>query len=147
MSDSSVRCHTSGTSSNGPLTPSFAPCGDQWLQKSLTAGRDALGDAWFDKYLVSPIWNFAIAPGVCGEVVYASVLVPSLDRVGHYFPLAIVAMLVARRLARHSSPAPRSVRSAHKSSYLTIYNAAGMLRRLAAEHSLGLKKGPGSNDC
>jgi type VI secretion system protein ImpM len=75
------------------IHPEFRTLWDQWLQECLTASRDGLGDAWLDKYLVSPIWSFALSPGVCGQAVYAGVLVPSVDRVGRYFPLAIVATL------------------------------------------------------
>jgi len=75
--------------------PEFRSLWDQWLQESLTASRETLGDLWLDKYLISPVWHFAISAGVCGQVVYAGVMVPSVDRVGRYFPLSIVASLSA----------------------------------------------------
>jgi len=44
-------------------------------------------------YLVSPLWRFVLAPGVCGPNAAAGVVMPSIDRVGRYFPLAVVALL------------------------------------------------------
>jgi len=64
---------------------------DEWLQSSLAHSRHALQDKWLDAYLTSPVWRFALAEGVCGTGAYAGVMVPSVDRVGRYFPLTIVA--------------------------------------------------------
>jgi type VI secretion system protein ImpM len=44
-------------------------------------------------YLTSPIWRFGLAPGVCGARGWGGVLMPSVDRVGRYFPMAVVAQL------------------------------------------------------
>src|SRR5262249_23889417 len=40
-----------------------------------------------------PIWRFALSPGLCGAGAATGVLMPSVDRVGRYFPLTIVAVL------------------------------------------------------
>jgi type VI secretion system protein ImpM len=66
---------------------------DAWLQECLAASRSALGDRWLDVYLTSPVWRFACAAGACGPEPVAGVIVPSVDRVGRYFPLTIVARL------------------------------------------------------
>jgi len=56
----------------------------------IAGSRDALGDAaWLDYYLTSPIWRFALRPGVIDEHAWAGVLVPSVDSVGRYFPLTL----------------------------------------------------------
>jgi type VI secretion system protein ImpM len=68
---------------------------DRWLQDCITASQSVLNESWLDKYLVSPMWRFAIPAGVCGQAVYCGVLVPSVDRVGRYFPLTVVAALPA----------------------------------------------------
>jgi type VI secretion system protein ImpM len=73
--------------------PGFLCVWDQWLQEGVAASRETLAESWLDVYLTSPAWRFAIAPGVCGDGGYAGVLVPSVDRVGRYFPLTIVAAL------------------------------------------------------
>lgn len=63
---------------------------DSWLQQCLAQSRETLGGAWLDTYLTSPVWRFALAPSVCGAEAVAGILVPSVDRVGRYFPLTIV---------------------------------------------------------
>jgi type VI secretion system protein ImpM len=68
---------------------------DAWLQKSLTESRTALGARWLDCYLTSPLWRFFLCEGVAGTASYAGVLLPSVDRVGRYFPLTVVAELPA----------------------------------------------------
>ncbi len=69
---------------------------DRWLQLCLDASRSALGERWLDVYLTSPVWRFACAPGACGEAPLAGVMAPSVDRVGRYFPLTVVAALPVR---------------------------------------------------
>jgi type VI secretion system protein ImpM len=79
------------------LEAGFVEAWDLWLGKSLQAQRDAMGDAWLDAYLQSPPWRFLLMPGVLSgfdsELVVAGVLMPSVDRVGRYFPLTIAATL------------------------------------------------------
>lgn len=62
---------------------------DAWLQGGLQCSRERLGAQWLEAYLCSPIWRFALAAGVCGEQGWAGVMIPSVDRVGRYFPLTL----------------------------------------------------------
>jgi type VI secretion system protein ImpM len=71
------------------LAPSFQQPWDAWLQAGMQASRLELGERWLATYLCSPIWRFALAPGVCGERACAGVLMPSVDRVGRHFPLTV----------------------------------------------------------
>ena len=71
----------------------FVDAWDAWLQECLHVSRQQLGERWLDIYLTSPVWRFLLAEGVCGESAYAGVMLPSVDRVGRYFPLTIVAPL------------------------------------------------------
>ncbi len=73
------------------LPASFTRAWDDWLQAAMQASREQLGSAWLSTYLNSPIWRFALAPGVCGPHVWTGVLMPSVDRVGRQFPLTIAA--------------------------------------------------------
>jgi type VI secretion system protein ImpM len=75
------------------LPPLFLQTWDAWLQSALHASRGQLGTAWLGTYLSSPIWRFALAPGVCGTNAWAGLLMPSVDRVGRHFPLTIAAGL------------------------------------------------------
>ena len=68
---------------------------DEWLQASLTHSRAQLGSNWLQTYLTSPVWRFFLSDGVAGAASYAGVLLPSVDRVGRYFPLTIFAELPA----------------------------------------------------
>ncbi len=73
------------------LPAAFIDTWDAWLQRGMAESRAALGEAWLDAYLTGPIWRFVILPGTCTNVDYlwAGVLMPSVDRVGRYFPLTI----------------------------------------------------------
>jgi type VI secretion system protein ImpM len=71
----------------------FVGSWDQWLQEGMTATRLRLGAEWLNVYLTSPIWRFVCAAGACGPEMVAGILVPSVDKVGRYFPLTIVTAL------------------------------------------------------
>lgn len=77
------------------LPPSFIAGWDAWLAAGIAHSQAAVGEGWLPAYLVSPLWRFALAPGVCGEQAVAGVLMPSVDRVGRYFPLTVACLLPA----------------------------------------------------
>jgi type VI secretion system protein ImpM len=66
---------------------------DAWLQAGVAQSRTDLGEAWLDVFLTSPVWRFAFQGGVIGGSAWAGILLPSVDRVGRYFPLTIVTGL------------------------------------------------------
>lgn len=66
---------------------------DAWLQAGITDSRAALGEAWLDNYLTAHVWHFVLMPGVLGPHAWAGVWMPSVDRVGRYFPLTLLAPL------------------------------------------------------
>jgi len=63
---------------------------DQWLQGCIAAARQALGDRWLDFYLEAPVWYFAAGRGNLDQYTWIGVLIPSVDRVGRYFPFSIL---------------------------------------------------------
>jgi type VI secretion system protein ImpM len=71
------------------LPPDFIAVWDRWLQDGLRQSRELLGAAWLDLYLNSPVWRFALDAGVCGGEAMAGVMIPSVDRVGRYFPFTV----------------------------------------------------------
>jgi len=75
------------------LPQSFIGPWDSWLAAGLLASQASLGERWLDAYLVSPLWRFMVAPGVCGPDAAVGVVMPSIDRVGRYFPLTVAALL------------------------------------------------------
>ena len=85
------------------LPPEFVEPWDRWLATGLAAWREDDAD-WLDAFLAAPTWRFALgadlpfdrSPG------YAGVLMPSVDRVGRYFPLTVAR---ARTSGQSSAPA------------------------------------------
>ncbi len=71
------------------LPNTFVEPWDKWLQQSLAGARDKLGDAWARTYLSSPVWCFAIDPGVISEVGWTGVIATSVDSTGRYYPLTL----------------------------------------------------------
>lgn len=75
------------------LPRSFLDPWDDWLQTAMATSRQRLEERWLECYLTSPLWRFALSPGLCGEDAYAGVLMPSVDRVGRYYPLLIAVSI------------------------------------------------------
>lgn len=79
------------------LDAAFIEPWDGWLAAGLLALRQARPETWLDDYLGSPSWRFLLMPGVlpglAGSQAWAGVLMPSVDRVGRYFPLTLVQPL------------------------------------------------------
>jgi type VI secretion system protein ImpM len=75
------------------LPTSFVQTWDAWLQSAISASREQLGTEWIEAYVTSPIWRFILSPGNCGERASAGILMPSVDKVGRYFPLTLATLL------------------------------------------------------
>lgn len=75
------------------VSDDFVRVWDEWLQECMAASRAALGERWLDVYLTSPVWRFAADAGAFGPAPVVGVMVPSVDRVGRYFYLALIAEL------------------------------------------------------
>jgi type VI secretion system protein ImpM len=80
------------------LPASFINVWDVWMQQAMAASRAQLGDRWLDLYLTGPIWRFALMPGIFPGTseMWAGVLMPSVDKVGRYFPLTIAVRIEPR---------------------------------------------------
>ena len=75
------------------LDQAFRTAFDDWLQKSIATSKRQLGAAWLPAYLNAPIWRFVLGPNLCGSTPSLGVMMPSVDRVGRYFPLVVGAQL------------------------------------------------------
>ncbi|WP_078085368.1 type VI secretion system-associated protein TagF [Microbulbifer mangrovi] len=75
------------------LPASFVTPWDEWLQRAVHGSRELVGDRWLEYYLTSPIWRFAMSPGVLNQQGWIGILVPSVDSVGRYFPVTLAAPL------------------------------------------------------
>jgi type VI secretion system protein ImpM len=87
---------TLGDFASRRLEASFIAPWDAWLSEGIAALRTQAGEHWLDAYLASPVWRFVLMPGVIGlDTAMAGVLMPSVDRVGRYFPLTLATPLNA----------------------------------------------------
>jgi type VI secretion system protein ImpM len=68
----------------------FVDSWDPWLQRCIAESRAALGERWLELYLTSPVWRFVLSANACGGTAVAGLMVPSIDKVGRYFPLVLV---------------------------------------------------------
>lgn len=78
------------------LDPEWIARWDGWLAAGLQGLREAEPEAWLPRYLGAPAWRFALLPGVVdgavdGDTLRVGTLVPSVDRVGRYFPLVLAS--------------------------------------------------------
>jgi type VI secretion system protein ImpM len=118
----------------------FVSAWDAWLQDGMAASRAALGDRWLDVYLTSPAWRFIGEAGICGPTPILGLMVPSVDRVGRYFPLTVVAELPAdsslpgiTRAAPFFESAERLVLETLESEHVDFEGFDGRIAHLA-EH-------------
>ena len=81
------------------LAGEFTSTWDAWLQRSIETSRRQLHDQWLDSFLMSPMWRFVLGAGVCGPVAWTGLVVPSVDKVGRYFPLTFALPLVDSTVA------------------------------------------------
>lgn len=75
------------------LPQSFVSVWDEWLQHYIAGSKEQLGEDWLNIYLTSPIWRFVFSAGVIDNKVWAGIMLPSVDRVGRYYPLSAVRPL------------------------------------------------------
>ena len=78
---------------NRRLPKEFLDSWDDWLQGAIASSREQLGENWLNVYLTSPIWRFVLSRGLCGEYPWFGLMMPSVDRVGRYFPLTLACRL------------------------------------------------------
>lgn len=77
------------------LSPTQVTAVDNWLQAAVVSAQENLGANWLDKYLQTPAWRFVLSPGIIDGFSWAGILLPSVDRVGRYFPLMALVHLPA----------------------------------------------------
>lgn len=75
------------------LEPGLVSHWDDWLQQCIAASQTALGERWLDFYLTAPVWSLAASAGVLGSQATIGVMMPSVDKVGRYYPLLIAMQI------------------------------------------------------
>jgi type VI secretion system protein ImpM len=63
-----------------------------WMQSMLLASRAELAEEWQPAWLEAAVWRFALPPGLCGPELVVGLWLPSVDRVGRYFPLTFALL-------------------------------------------------------
>jgi type VI secretion system protein ImpM len=71
------------------LPRSFIEPWDDWLQSAIYQSKEELQTLWLDYFLTSPIYFFALTPGICDENSWLGLIMPSVDSAGRYFPLTL----------------------------------------------------------
>lgn len=65
----------------------------QLIDRWMSAGMSRLSrscDDWLADYLQAPVWCFMLPAGIWGESPICGALMPSVDRVGRYFPFIVL---------------------------------------------------------
>jgi type VI secretion system protein ImpM len=75
------------------ISDAFTGRWDSWLQQSMAASLSEAGQDWLALYLTSPAWRFVCSPHAVTQHSLVGVMVPSVDRVGRYYPLTVVCEL------------------------------------------------------
>ncbi len=81
------------------LDGNFVSAWDDWLSAGLARLRAGDPQHWLEAYLASPTWRFVLTPGFLPAPLHGAswtgVVMPSVDRVGRYYPLTLAAPLQA----------------------------------------------------
>jgi type VI secretion system protein ImpM len=75
------------------LDAEFIAAWDEWLQRVMRDSREALGERWLEYFLSAPVWRFVLPAGMYSKAGWVGLMLPSVDRVGRYFPLSLAAPL------------------------------------------------------
>jgi type VI secretion system protein ImpM len=63
-----------------------------WQSLVITGSRTIMGEQWLEAFLEAPVWRFSLPPGVCGTLAAVGLIMPSVDKIGRYFPLTLAAL-------------------------------------------------------
>lgn len=80
-------------------------CWDQWLQRTIPHSQKELGNNWLQCYLTSPVWRFLLARNTIDDQAYIGTMIPSMDKVGRYFPFTILTPVALPTAAQAFSKA------------------------------------------
>jgi len=88
---------TVGDFASRRLDSEFIRIWDDWVSYGLARLRTISDCPWLDAYLSSPTWRFILTPGFLSAPlhtqVWTGVVMPSVDKVGRYYPLTLACPL------------------------------------------------------
>jgi|GEM_PF-995174 type VI secretion system protein ImpM len=61
----------------------------EWLEAGLVETKERFQQQWLDYFLTSPVWNFVIDEPDSEQVIVGTMM-PSMDKVGRYYPLIVL---------------------------------------------------------
>ena len=73
------------------LSRDFTDAWDAWWQRGLAATQLRPREEWLAAWLEAPVWRFVLPPGLLGGEGILGLWLPSVDKVGRYYPLTIAA--------------------------------------------------------
>jgi len=72
----------------------FLEMWEPWVQACMSASQHELGGDWQGAYLTAPLWRFWLGSDLSGATAMGA-LMPSVDGVGRYYPLTLLAVASA----------------------------------------------------
>jgi len=84
---------------NRRLQPDFDTAVDEWLREGMKRLAVAQPEEWRERYLVTPLWHFAMTPDLWSRNAIIGCLAPSADRFGRVFPLIVLQRFLGDTLA------------------------------------------------
>ena len=66
-----------------------------WQSMAIAGSRAIMGDVWLEAFLEAPVWRFVLPANTCGPRAAIGLIMPSVDKVGRYFPLTFAAVSTA----------------------------------------------------
>lgn len=66
-------------------------CWDDWMRAGMESLRNEASTNWENRFVRSPLWFF-MSPAVFMGLPAVGVLAPSVDRVGRYYPISVMAL-------------------------------------------------------
>ncbi len=77
---------------HGGLPREFNDPWHDWQSTAIAGSRALMGETWLEAFLEAPVWRFLLSPGLCGPRAAIGLIMPSVDKVGRYFPLTFAAL-------------------------------------------------------
>jgi type VI secretion system protein ImpM len=71
------------------LPRSFTEPWHRWAKEAMACSRDQLKQTWEECYLTTPLYQYILSPGICGSTLWIGVMMPSVDKVGRYYPMTL----------------------------------------------------------
>lgn len=81
------------------MQPEFDPAIEDWMRDGMKHLACVEPEDWRERYLVSPLWHFAMTPDVWSSEAAIGCLAPSADRFGRVFPLIVLQRFSGEALA------------------------------------------------